>query len=127
MPFMKTIEEIRIENLKILIKDFGGEGVIAEKIEKAPAQISQWKNASPDSKTGKPRGMSPEACRLIEEKCSKEIGWMDNQHLSPETTDEDELLNSYRAANPKSKIAIMQIVKSVAQVSKGSDDLQDGT
>lgn len=80
MPPVTTIEEIRRANLKALLAGFRPERKFADLIERSQTQVTQWKNASPDSKTGKPRQLSSEICRLIEEKCGKPEGWMDQQH-----------------------------------------------
>lgn len=77
---MKTCAEIRIDNLRKLVGDYGGNVRLAEKIGKAEAQISQWLNSAKDSKTGRPRSMSDDMARLVEQKCGKEHGWMDNDH-----------------------------------------------
>lgn len=77
---MKTIDEIRRENLLILLGESGSLTALSRKIDKSPAQISQWKNASKDSKTGKPRGMHDDTARLLEDKCGKQKGWMDVSH-----------------------------------------------
>jgi hypothetical protein len=77
---MKTIEEIRRENLLILIGELGTIQAIADRIGKSHSQVSQWKNASMNQKTQKPRAMDSDSARLLEMKCHKEIGWMDNSH-----------------------------------------------
>lgn len=77
---MKTIDLIYRENLQLLIKETGGVRNLAERIGKSYAQVSQWKNASKDSKTGRPRSMSADACREIEVICNKPTGWMDTDH-----------------------------------------------
>ena len=51
---MKTIEETYRERLQMLIEEHGSQTELGKLIDKSPAQISQWINASPDSKTGKP-------------------------------------------------------------------------
>lgn len=61
----------------MLISEAGSQAVLSEKIEKAPAQISQWLNASINSKTGKPRAMSNAIARELEKKMGKPTGWMD--------------------------------------------------
>jgi hypothetical protein len=76
---MKTIDEIRRDKLKMLAAEHGGIGVFATKIGKSSAQLSQWINASPDSKTGKPRGMRAESCRHIEQLSGLKKGWMDQE------------------------------------------------
>ena len=80
IPPVTTIEEIRRANLKALLAGFRPERKFAELIGRTQAQVTQWKNASPDSKTGKPRQLSSELCRVIEQRCGKPEGWMDQQH-----------------------------------------------
>lgn len=74
---MQPIEVTRRENLALLIKEAGSQAALSEIIGKAPAQISQWLNASVNSQTGKPRVMSNAIAREIEIKTSKPDGWMD--------------------------------------------------
>ncbi len=74
---MTTVDDIRRERLATLISEAGGVAKLANKLGKSSAQISQWLNASPDSKTGRPRGMRPDSCREIESACGKQTGWMD--------------------------------------------------
>lgn len=71
------IEEIYRERLKMLATECGSQTALAAKLEKSPAQVSQWINASKDSKTGKPRSMDRSTAREIERKCGKPDGWMD--------------------------------------------------
>lgn len=80
---MKTCSEIRVDNLRNLVSEHGSIVRLAEKIDKAEAQISQWLNSSKNSKTGKPRNMSDDMARLIEQKCGKERGWLDHDHSDP--------------------------------------------
>lgn len=77
---MKTIEQIRRENLALLAAEFGGATEAAKKIGVSDSQYSQWLNASINSGTGKPRGMRTASCRKIEEACGKPTGWMDVYH-----------------------------------------------
>lgn len=74
---MQRIEEIYRARLRLLVEELGTQRALAERIEKAPAQISQWLNASPDSKTGKPRTMDRQTAREIERLFPKPDGWMD--------------------------------------------------
>ena len=85
---MKTIEEIYRERLAILIAEAGNsQAKLARALDKQPAQISQWLNASPDSKTGKPRVMSREVAREIERKLGKPTGWMDQPVTAEDNPD----------------------------------------
>lgn len=74
---MQPIDVTRREKLGLLIKEAGSQAALSETIGKAPAQISQWLNASVNSKTGKPRVMSNAIAREIEQKTGKPEGWMD--------------------------------------------------
>jgi len=75
-----TIDEIRRKNLALLAEECLGIGRFAERIGKDPSQVSQWLNASPDSRTGKPRGMRSSTCREIEAKLGKPENWLDRDH-----------------------------------------------
>lgn len=77
---MKTIDEIRRDNIQVLIDECGGNKALSDLLGKSEAQVSQLLNGSRDSKTGKPRGMNNTTARAIEEKCGKERGWLDNDH-----------------------------------------------
>ena len=81
---MQPIDVTRRENLGRLIKEAGSQAALSEVIGKAPAQISQWLNASLNSKTGKPRVMSNAIAREIETKTNKPEGWMDQPALREE-------------------------------------------
>ena len=83
---MATNDEIRRQNLAVLIAEHGTAASLAGVLERTPAQISQWLNQSKDSKTGKPRGMRSESVRFIEKRCGKERGWMDEPHPPPSNT-----------------------------------------
>ncbi len=83
---MQTNDEIRRARLAMLIAKAGGAAKLAELIKKAPAQISQWINASPDSKTKRPRSMSDDAARDIEECLALGRGWMDQPTTLPESS-----------------------------------------
>jgi hypothetical protein len=77
---MATLEENRRRNLRALAKEAGSSSALAKLAEVSEAQISQWINASKDSRTGKPRGMRPETCRHFEKVTGKPEGWMDAEH-----------------------------------------------
>lgn len=75
-----TIDSIRRQNLKTLSLESGGIGRLAERLSKDQSQVSQWINASPDSRTGKPRGIRSSTCRDIELRLGKPLGWLDVNH-----------------------------------------------
>jgi hypothetical protein len=76
---VQKIEDIYRERLKLLIQEVAGgsQAKFSAITGKSPAQISQWVNASRDSKTGKPRSLDRNTARLLEAKAGKPEGWMD--------------------------------------------------
>jgi Predicted transcriptional regulator len=74
---MKTIEETYRERLLMLSKEYGGQTELSKRIDKSPAQISQWINGSADSKTGKARSMKSDTAREIEVALKLPRGWFD--------------------------------------------------
>lgn len=62
----------------------GGRKRLVELTGKSEAQISQWATGAKDSLTGKRRGMSADIKRLLEKKCEKPYGWMDQPATNPD-------------------------------------------
>lgn len=83
---MKTIEETYRERLLMLSKEYGGQTGLSKRIDKSPAQISQWINGSADSKTGKARSMKSDTAREIEVALKLPRGWFDQPVESAHTT-----------------------------------------
>jgi phage repressor protein C with HTH and peptisase S24 domain len=79
-----NIDDIRHANLSALIQIHGGQRMLADTTNKNPAQISQWVNRSPDSKTGKPRVLSSQSARSLESSLELPSGWMDVTHTPDE-------------------------------------------
>lgn len=82
---MKTIDEIRKENLAILVKDHGGVGKLADVLERSSSQVSQWLNSSKASASGKPRRFNSDSARYIEKMCGKPEGWLDTANANGTT------------------------------------------
>jgi len=84
MPDMKTIGEIRRDNLLELIEEHGSLAQLNELmgLARTDATLSQIKNRSLDSKTKKPRAMGDPLARRLEKACGREAGWMDNVHYA---------------------------------------------
>lgn len=83
---MKTIEETYRERLLMLSKEYGSQSGLSKRIDKSPAQISQWINGSADSKTGKARSMKSDTAREIEVALKLPRGWFDQPVESAHTT-----------------------------------------
>ncbi|MDR6381797.1 S24 family peptidase [Paraburkholderia caribensis] len=77
---MKTNDEIRRENLLLAIARAGKASALAEKAGVAAAYLSQIKNRTPESKTGKPKAMGDDVARKIERALGEAEGWMDVVH-----------------------------------------------
>ena len=77
---MQTISDTRRANLLILADESGGKQELADRIGKGYSQLSQWINASKNSKTGRPRTVGNDSARHIEQSCGKPVGWLDVSH-----------------------------------------------
>lgn len=86
---MDLIEDIRRARLQELIKEYGSVAALAQRLDRQPAQVSQWKNASIDAKSRKPRYMKSETARRIEALTGKPDGWMDQPVQSRFTAKQD--------------------------------------
>lgn len=95
---MKTIAEIRLGNLELLIDEFGTADAVAEKSGTSAIYLSQIRNQAKDSKTGKPRQVGDDLARKLEAGCNKELGWMDHEALA----------YSYRHERIKHAVAVME-------------------
>lgn len=71
---MKTIEEIRLENLLELRSGFPSERQFAIKLNKSPNQVNQWFGK------GAARAIQSDSAREVEVVMSKPRGWLDNDH-----------------------------------------------
>lgn len=98
---MKTVDEIRLENLMLLIFEKGTQEAVAEAGGTSSVYLSQIKNRTPDKKTGKPRQMGDDMARKLEEGCVKERGWMDNVHALSKQYPESPTVVPLIAAEPK--------------------------
>lgn len=97
---MKTIGEIRRENLLVLIARHGSMAALNERIGlvRTDATLSQYKNQSPDSKTGSPKSMGDAFARRMEKELGLDVGWMDNVQLP----------HSYRSGQISAAVGVME-------------------
>jgi phage repressor protein C with HTH and peptisase S24 domain len=77
---MKTVDEIRRQNILALEAEYGSLTALANHLERSDSQVSQWKKGSINSGTGKQRGMSAATARYIESQTNKGMGWLDADH-----------------------------------------------
>lgn len=107
---MQTIEEVRRARLAMLETEAGTQAKLAEILGKSPAQLSQWKNASP-SVTGRERAMSSDVAREIEEKTSKPRGWMDTPLTYSEIHKNDRIAHAMKVMEAMSPSQLDQAVR----------------
>lgn len=74
---MKNIETIRLENLRILSNELGGQVRLAERLNKSPSQVSQWLTGA-KLPSGKSRAISSESAREIEKVLDLPNNWLDS-------------------------------------------------
>jgi hypothetical protein len=77
---MNTIDEIRLENLRALIKEKGSQKKVSDDTGTSQVYLSQLLNAAKDAKTGKARQIGDDMARKLEIGCGKVRGWLDNVH-----------------------------------------------
>jgi hypothetical protein len=84
MDWMKTVGQIRRENLLLLLQTHGSLANLNEKLElpRTDATLSQIKNQSITSR-GKPKMMGVTLARRIENMLKLDPGWMDKDQLPP--------------------------------------------
>ncbi len=95
----------------MLEKECGSQAALADKIGKAAAQVSQWKNASPSSSTGRKRAMSSDAAREIEVKTNKPRGWMDTPPSYVEMHPDDRISHAMRVMESMTPYQLDQAVR----------------
>jgi hypothetical protein len=126
---MKTIGEIRLDNLLLLIERHGSLAKLNQEIglARTDATLSQIKNRSPDSKTGTPKAMGTPVARRIELKLKLEVGWMDNPHAP--MSYRQELINNVVTAMEKMPdhqiLQTQRIVDAIPQPMPSTNEVQE--
>jgi hypothetical protein len=123
---VELIEDIRRSRLALLINEYGTIAALAQKLDRQPSQVSQWKNASIDTKTKRRRAMTSDTARWIEVQTGKPSGWMDQPVLEKQafsvkqesasygitklTADEKLLLDWFRKKNDEEKSYFLSFI-----------------
>ena len=105
---MSTIRDIRHANLLLLIEQAGSTQALADQLEKSHSQISQLRNQSVHSGTGKPRTVGDDLAREIEQKLRLPKGWMDNPIGPSDDSDAGRAGMSLRAASIASRLDALE-------------------
>lgn len=74
---MLTIDQIRLANLNLLVREAGTLQAVAEAAETSSVYLSQVRNRLADPKTGRHRAMGSKLARRLESAFGKPEGWMD--------------------------------------------------
>lgn len=111
---MKTVDQMRRENLETLVREAEGINAFVKKTNKSDPQVRQWLNATPHCVTKKPRVIGHESAREIEEICGKLIGWMDHDWSGQNIREGYRVVNSLKMpldveAHDHSQQAFIQI------------------
>jgi hypothetical protein len=85
MDRVQTIEDTRHARLLLLLREFDTIQAFADRIERAHAQVSQWKNRSKRA-NGRVSTIDSDSARWIEGKTGKPRGWMDQPTAEAVTT-----------------------------------------
>lgn len=120
---MKTISEIRRNNLLLAISIAGGATALSKLSSVSAAYISQVKNKQPESTTGKPKGMGDSVARKIEKAINKPCGWMDQDHDQEKSSNErDQQPSDERKIklHPTTQ-RLYEVVKHVSDISTQSE------
>lgn len=114
---MKTIQEIRRENLLLLLDECGGGRGAAATLSKrsgVPApQISQLRNQR-RNEDGTLRGLGDKAARKLERGMNKQQGWMDRDHGPARNVDEADLLDLFRLLTPIQRDSLQAMAEQFA-------------
>lgn len=124
---MHTVDEVRRMRLVMLERECGSQATLAERIGKAPPQISQWKNASPSSSTGRGRAMSSDVAREIEEKMGKPRGWMDTPPSYADLHPNDRITHAMRVMESMTPYQLDQAVRVLDTLAQPPTGKKNGT
>ena len=122
---MKTNEEMRVENLLVLIREAGSEEELAARYKCTVAFIKQLARGYKDSDTGTRKGVGTAAARKLEECMGKPRGWLDYDHsaasaaIGPDAwlcqSDRDvaEVVRLMRGADPRGRAMVVGAARAV--------------
>lgn len=119
-----TVEDNRLENLKLLIKEFGSAAEVARLSGTAASYLSQIINRVP-SRTGKPRDIGAELARKLENGCGKFKGWMDESESSEIVSEEQrKFLDLMRRMSDEDKQTWFKVGTTFATAKNHFDKIQ---
>lgn len=120
IPSVQTVDETRRQRLQQLLEKYGSLAAlnIALDLDRTDATLSQIKNRSPHSRTGKPRSMGDDLARKIEARLGLPAGWMDtppdlfSEWIDPQLR--DALGVAMRAMDSDTQYRVVRMVDAMA-------------
>ncbi len=124
---MKTVSQIRRDNLLLLLERHGSLANLNEKLELArtDATLSQIKNQSTTSR-GNPKMMGDTMARRIEAALGLEEGWMDNGQTPP-TYRQERIAHAAKAMEHMNDYQFDQTVKIIDTLAEQPATDKNGT
>lgn len=124
---MKTVSQIRRENLLLLLEQHGSLANLNEKLElpRTDATLSQIKNQSTTSR-GKPKMMGDTIARRIECALNLPQGWMDNDQ-TPKSSRQQRIEHAMKAMEQMEDHQLDQAVKIIDTLAEPASPRGNGT
>lgn len=113
---VKTVGEIRRENIEVLVAEAGTLDAVAVAAESSAVYFSQLRKQAIDGKTGKPRKMGASIARRLEAAFKKPPGWMDQPQSAASNRAEEPPWAEYAGTLP-----VQRLVSVVGEARLGSD------
>ncbi|GAA4400456.1 S24 family peptidase [Quisquiliibacterium transsilvanicum] len=109
---MKTVGEVRRENLGLLRDRYGTWPALNIALGRSArdATLGQIWNRNPDSKTGRPRQMGDRLARAIEQCLELPEGWLDVPHEAPTSAPQGDAVAPPQSGGSRPKIAWHSVI-----------------
>lgn len=119
-----NIQEIRLQNLHLLIEEFGTIAKLARAAETPPNYLSQILNGV-ETSLGRPRGVGHALAEKLEIASGKPKGWMDRYNGANE--DINNLVSIYSELTDDLKLNLMEFSQHLQEKSKkkSNEDMLD--
>lgn len=107
----KTIHSIRLNNLRILVEEFGTQRAIADASKTSETYLSSLLGNAPSYAE---RGVGSALARKLEVGCKKPVGWMDVDH-SEDARDprEEELMSIFGKLSKAKKDNLLELAREI--------------
>jgi hypothetical protein len=111
----KTIAQIYLDNLEILISEAGTAAELAARAGTSSSYLSQIRRRRLTPSGESERSFSPEMARRLELACSKPVGWMDEDHAGSLSEAALAFAALYERCPPSARDRLMETVKNLVR------------